>query len=370
MKIGLIAMLAWLPTIAAAQTVVLPPSDTVMAVVTRDASAEMMRQKAGDARHHTASSAFSVAVVRLDKPDVTHTAATDGIAAGDITEALYAQDGQADTLAPLRRRLDATLPTLTRASKRPAWGCRALFLTPAVYARMSVLTGDPKYLQAMDMAWRRATQGHRACGGDRATDMNDNGAAIAGLARILDILPDDFPSRPRYVAQYQAMAAALITLQGPHGQWRPALLDTAVFLPGQTSGTAMAAYALAFGLNHGLLDRQTYLPSLLRAWTGLNRDIGPDGLIDGGADTSGAFILAGLEIAKLEDPQTPLPTPIVIRASEPAPPPTERPAVDATSAWRETQAHPAPPSVAPDPVSDDPSERSPLSKPSLPASPK
>ncbi len=361
MKAGLVLLLALVPTLAVAQTLrpLLPSHDDVMAVVAREASAEI-------ARHPAPSAVFLAAAARLEAPDVRAYAvrtATGKIAFGDVDETLYAHDGRPETLQPLRRQLDATLAELDRPSKRPPWGCEAVALTPAVYARMSVLTQDPKYLLAMDSAWQRMSRdlsrahGRHACGGGKAVDVNTDGSALAGLARILEVMPADFPARPRYVAQYQAMAAALIALKDAKGQWRPSLLATAVYLPDQTPGVAMTTYALAFGLNHSLLDRQTYLPPVLSAWAGLNRDIGPDGGIGGGADSSGAFILAGLEITRLDDPATPLPSPVIVHATDAMPPQAEHPAVDASNNLRSKGPRPATRAVAPNPVTDDPSER-------------
>ncbi len=360
MKIGLILMLALLPAAAVAQTEALPSRDEAMGVVTREASAEIARQKALDARgrrpHHTVSSAFLAAALRLDAPGVRdyadEAAATGTIAFGDVDENLYARDGQTATLTPLRQRLDSTLPDL------PAWRCEALFLTPAVYARMSLLTNDAKYLQAMDTAWGRATDGYACRARGKAMSLDDEAAVIAGLARVLEVMPADFPSGPRYVEQYQRLAARLMALQAADGQWR------------DPSGTAKITYALAFGLDHDLLNRETCLPVVLRAWAALNRDIRPDGLLDGNAETSGAFILAGLEIARLTDPATPLPSPVVIHEAYATTRQTERPTgvFGASTARHEAQAHPATRAMATDPVTDDPSERTPVPLFSSPAS--
>ena len=360
-------MLASLPA-AVAQTATVPSRDAVLAVVTREASAEMTRQKALNAHtrraHHTVSGVFLVAALRLDAPDVrdyaVEAAGTGTLALGDMDERLYARTGEAETLAPLRQKLDATLADLTEMAKRPAWDCDAVVLAPAVYARMSVLTNDPKYIQAMDRAWGRAGEGYACNGHGKAMNLSDEAAVIAGLARVLEVMPADFPSRPHYVDQYQGLAAQLIAQQGSDGRWRT------------PAATAQIAYALAFGLNHDLLDRQTYLPPVLGAWAGLNRDIGPDGLLSGTADASGAFILAGLEIAKFNDPATPLPSPVIVQAADAMPPRTERPAglFDPSTPRREAQARPASPAVATDPATDDPSERSPIPRLSLPASSK
>ena len=158
------------------------------------------------------------------------------------------------------------------------------------------------------------------------------GWVLAGLARVLEVMPADFPSRPRYVKLYQDMAARLIQLQAEDGLWRSSLLDPDAFPEAETSGTALETYGLAFGINHGLLDRQTYLPHVLKAWAGSQPlHPCPDGLLGQvqttgdqpvptrpeytGMYASGPFIMAGLEIADLGDAPAPLPVAVLPYAS-------------------------------------------------------
>jgi len=75
-------------------------------------------------------------------------------------------------------------------------------------------------------------------------------------------------------------------------------------------------YALAWGINHGYLDRQTYLPVVKKAWHGLVGAVRSDGKLgyvqaigaspakltseDNQEYGSGAFLLAGSEMYKLK----------------------------------------------------------------------
>ena len=80
------------------------------------------------------------------------------IAIGDLYEELYARRGQEGVLMPLRQRLDWQVPYLARAEDTPAlvwWWADALYMAPPVFARMTAITGDPKYLTAADKEWRR-----------------------------------------------------------------------------------------------------------------------------------------------------------------------------------------------------------------------
>jgi rhamnogalacturonyl hydrolase YesR len=279
----------------------------------------------------------------------------DDQAIGELYLEFYARTGQPGMLMPLRQRLDYTLPSLvaTPAPQRLVWWwCDALFMAPPVLARMSALTGDPAYLKAMDVQWWRTfdrlwdpAEGlyyrderfltRRSENGRKIFWSRGMGWVVAGAARVLDTMPADFPSRPRYVSTLQTMLARLAKLQQPDGLWTASLLDPEA-LPGpETSGSAFIVYAMAWGINHGVLDRETYLPHVLRGWAGLTSHILPDGLLghvqrtgdqpvpsaatDTGLYGTGALLLAGLEVMNLDKPVSALPI------AEPAGDPQQQP---------------------------------------------
>jgi rhamnogalacturonyl hydrolase YesR len=360
----------------ALQAAQLPRPEAVLDVVRRSASAEVARLnqaetdpaagRAVDA--NWVSATFFVGAMKLveaaDAPDVSDFATrsaqrfhyafhgdaqpvdlidADYQAIGDLYQALYLRSGAPGMLLPLKQRLDYSLRYLQQTpapQKLVWWWCDVLFMAPPVMARMSAITGDSRYLQAMDVQWWRAYERlydrdehlyKRYEGSIEAPSPNakkpfwsrGQGWVIAGLARMLETMPQDFARRPRYVQLYQQMVTRIVALQQPDGLWRASLLDPQAYPEPETSGTAFFAYALAFGINHGLLDRNTFLPPLLEAWAGLNRYVLPSGILgqvrtgsNQAAATlaesttlyaSGAFIMAGVEVAKLGLPVTSLP---------------------------------------------------------------
>ncbi|NUM78047.1 glycoside hydrolase family 88 protein, partial [candidate division KSB1 bacterium] len=128
-------------------------------------------------------------------------------------------------------------------------------------------------------------------------------------------LPKDDPFRDRYVALLQEMAAAIKRIQGEDGLWRPSLLDAKEVPHPETSGSSFFCYALAWGINNGLLSKDEYLPVVKKAWQGLSSWVTDEGKLQwvqpiGAAPDkvtmgnyqeygSGAFLLAGSEIYKL-----------------------------------------------------------------------
>jgi rhamnogalacturonyl hydrolase YesR len=94
-----------------------------------------------------------------------------------------------------------------------------------------------------------------------------NGWAAAGLARLLEAMPESHPDRPRILAGYRRMMAELLALQGKDGMWRQ-LLDHDEAWP-ETSGSAMFTYAMVLGVKHKWLDASVYGLAARHAWIAL-----------------------------------------------------------------------------------------------------
>ena len=75
------------------------------------------------------------------------------------------------------------------------------------------------------------------------------------------------------------MAEKIITLQQADGLWRASLLDPGSYPGGEGSGTGFYCYALAWGINQGLLDKAKYEPVVRNAWQGLNTLLSPEGMV-------------------------------------------------------------------------------------------
>jgi rhamnogalacturonyl hydrolase YesR len=181
------------------------------------------------------------------------------------------------------------------------------------------VSGDAKYLAAMRAMgdanqWRPGLRpGHADdYAGRKVFWSRGNGWVIAGLARVLQDMPPDYPDRPRYVTLFMEMAEKVASLQGADGCWRSSLLDPASLPNPETSGTGFLIYSLAWGINKGLLDRARYEPNVRRGWTALVKALQPDGMLgwvqrigDRPGATSqettevygvGALLLAGSEV--------------------------------------------------------------------------
>jgi rhamnogalacturonyl hydrolase YesR len=254
----------------------------------------------------------------------------------------YASMNDQSRLAPSQSRIGATSARIelkespyipgAKDNHLTWWWCDALFMGPPALARLSAITGNRQYLDAMDKEWWKVadllydTNQHlfyrdeiflnkRTKNGKKIFWSRGNGWAFAGLARTLDYIPPDYPSRLRYISVFKDIAAKLASLQQPDGTWRPSLLDPDEFPDSETSGTALDCFAFAWGIDTGLLDRATYLPVAARAWAALMAARRQDGLLGyvqgiGKAPgpvaangtqlyATGAFLMDACELSKL-----------------------------------------------------------------------
>ena len=226
-------------------------------------------------------------------------------------------------------------------SGRPVWYLEAgrryadsLYVGPPTLAMLSRATGDKKYLEYMHaMYWDVADllfDGRhglfyrdkrfidaKSAGGRKVFWSRGNGWVIAGIPRILEYLPEDDPFYAKYVNLLRTMAASIAGVQGEDGLWRTNLGDPNEYPAPETSGTAFFTYAITWGINNGILERDKYLPVARKAWTGLVNSVHPNGKLGWVQPVGdrpraveshmtheyavGAFLLAGSEILKLQE---------------------------------------------------------------------
>jgi rhamnogalacturonyl hydrolase YesR len=211
--------------------------------------------------------------------------------------------------------------------------CDTLFMCPPTVAWMTTATGDRNYLNGLDTVWWPTSdflfnnkEGLFFRDDRYFTKFEKNGRPVfwsrgngwvgAGLANLLQHVPADHPSRVRFESIVQRLAVALKTCQQADGSWHSGLLsDAADYNFPESSGTAFHCYLLLWGVNNGLLDRETYLPVALKAWDRLVKNVRADGALGfvqrigfapstTSADTTepfgtGGFLLAGSEMLNL-----------------------------------------------------------------------
>jgi rhamnogalacturonyl hydrolase YesR len=190
--------------------------------------------------------------------------------------------------------------------------CDALFMAPPTFAKMYEITGEEKYLNyaidhwliTTDYLWDKNEDliyrddryfGKKTKSGKKIFWSRGNGWVFGGLVHMLEIVPEDHPKRQILVDQFTAMAHKLLKLQEltSDGLWRSNLLDPGVFaylnrkgdkfiqtaeidIP-ENSGSAFFCYGFAWGINHGLLDRNLFEKPMIGAWEALTQHVNKEG---------------------------------------------------------------------------------------------
>lgn len=268
----------------------------------------------------------------LPGPEAGGGADADSQACGQAYLDLYELDPQPVRKAAIKAAMDALVAS--SASADDWWWVDAFYMAGPTLARLARIENDPAYLVQLEKmyGWMKTNRGlfdparglwYRDQTAKARTGANTpqfwgrgNGWAIAACARILEQLPAGDPRRAEFASMLQTMASALRPLQGADGFWRSNLLFPAQYPTPETSCTAFFTYAIAYGINEGLLDDATYRPVVNRAWDGMTalalnsagrlgyvQAIGaapaastPDGQQDYGY---GAFALAACEMLRL-----------------------------------------------------------------------
>lgn len=219
------------------------------------------------------------------------------------------------------------------------WWCDALFMAPPTLAKLAAIDNDDAYLKKNDSLYKECYQllfnpeehlfardasylidvtgkGKLESNGKKIFWSRGNGWVMAGLARLLEEMPETYPQRPFYTSLFQEMAQKLLSLQQEDGLWRTSLLDPDAYSGGEGSGSAFFCYAFAWGINHKLLNASQYRNATLKTWTAINgllnqegrygwvQPIGADPRRNFGPNSwesfgSGAYLLAASEILKL-----------------------------------------------------------------------
>lgn len=212
-----------------------------------------------------------------------------------------------------------------------AW-CDALFMGPPALGYLSQATGDPKYLDKSIALWWKSTAylydedehlfyrdsryfNKKEKNGAKVFWSRGNGWVMGGLVRLLSVTPENHPERKKLVKLFISMTEKLAALQQADGSWHASLLDPESYPSKETSGTGFICYAMAWGVNNGLIPYKKYKSVISKAWDALSSSVHPDGKLGfvqaqgaapdkvGYEDTDvygvGAFLLAGSEMFRL-----------------------------------------------------------------------
>lgn len=243
------------------------------------------------------------------------------------------------TIEALDRFLKEPYPTSGKKDIIKWWWCDALFMAPPTLIKLGIVTNNNSYLEYNDKCFKECydllynkkehlfardlgyvVKGNKEdrveANGKLIFWGRGNGWVMGGLVRILQELPANYPQRSFYEQLFKEMAIRIVSLQQADGLWRASLLDPESYPGGEVSGSGFLCYALAWGVNNGLLKEELYINAAKKAWIGLNKCVNEEGRVGWvqpiGADPrknfsadswevygTGAFLLAGSEVIDL-----------------------------------------------------------------------
>ncbi len=275
----------------------------------------------------------------------------------------------------IARALEVMSEEVSRSNDDFWWWADSLYMVMPVMTKLYQVTQDEKYLDGLYRFWRYAkelmydgpggiptdangyTTSARLSNGANYSDPNNysylffrdagyvyplkpnpghegeknfwargDGWVFAGLAKVLQDMPDDYEHYDEFLKTYLEMAPAIRDCmrvdENGYGFWTQSMLQgypTSASNPNgyETSGTAFFTYAFAWGINAGILPKDEYLETAVRAWNYLeNIALQPDGMVGyvqyigsnatkamGPRDNqnfgTGAFLLAAAEMSRL-----------------------------------------------------------------------
>ena len=166
------------------------------------------------------------------------------------------------------------------------WWADALYMVMPVMTKMYRLTGEVQYLDKLhenflwsdSLMWDAEAQLYyrdgkyiwpkvkTACDEGKSFWARGDGWVLAGLAKVLADMPQDYKGRDIFVQRFQQLAEGVARCQRPDGYWSRSMLCEQDAPGPETSGTAFFCYGLLWGVNHGYLDKAKYSNTIEKAW--------------------------------------------------------------------------------------------------------
>jgi rhamnogalacturonyl hydrolase YesR len=165
------------------------------------------------------------------------------------------------------------------------WWADGLYMVMPVMTKMYKVTGNELYLEKLNeylsyadsimydedakLYYRDAKYvypKHKSANGKKDFWARGDGWVFAGYAKIIQDMPNTAKFKQDYINRFKDMAKALAKAQQEEGYWTRSILDAAHAPGPETSGTAFFTYGFLWGINQGVLDKETYLPVVKKAW--------------------------------------------------------------------------------------------------------
>lgn len=245
------------------------------------------------------------------------------------------------TLLPDDRRIKRAREVMEYEMSTPQrdywWWADGLYMVMPVMTKLYNITGNPQYLDKLTEYFEYADSimydpeeqlyyrdakyvypKHKSVNGKKDFWARGDGWVLAGLAKVLADMPNDYKSRPLFEKRYRELADAVVKSQQPEGYWTRSILNPEHAPGPETSGTAFFTYGLLWGINNGILKGEKYIRAAEKGWDYLSKtalqksgDVGyvqpigekaiPGQVVDRNSTAdfgTGAFLLAACEYVR------------------------------------------------------------------------
>ncbi|MBC8053425.1 MAG: glycoside hydrolase family 88 protein [Sphingobacteriaceae bacterium] len=205
---------------------------------------------------------------------------------------LYLIDKKEERIKDIKAGIDGML---TSEKVDDWWWIDALQMAMPVFTRLGVMYNDTRYFDKMyelynysktkhgdkglwnpeDKLWWRDRDfdpPYKEPNGQDCYWSRGNGWVVAALVRTLSMLPKSDPHYNEYMQDYKDMMGALLPIQRADGFWNASLHDPTNYGGKETTGTSLFVYGMAWGVNNGILSKETYTPVIAKAWDAMHDD--------------------------------------------------------------------------------------------------
>lgn len=203
-------------------------------------------------------------------------------------------------ILPDDRRISRAKEVMEYEMNTPAndywWWADGLYMVMPVMTKLYKITNNPLYLDKLyeyvrysdsimydpesKLYYRDAKYiypKHSTEAGKKDFWARGDGWVFAGLAKVIQELPDDYQKKDFFEKRFIDMADAIVNAQQPEGYWSRSMLDDSQAPGYETSGTAFFTYGLLWGLNNGYLAGEKYTQAAQKGWSYLkNKALQPD----------------------------------------------------------------------------------------------
>ena len=179
------------------------------------------------------------------------------------------------------------------------WWADGLYMVMPVMTKLYKVTGNKQYLDKLHEYFTYANSimydseeklyfrdakyvypKHKSASGKKDFWARGDGWVFAGLAKVLQDLPENDPHRAEYINKFKGMAQAIKKSQQAEGYWTRSMLDPQHAPGPETSGTSFFTYGMLWGINNGYFNKKEYLPVVIKSWNYLTKTaLQPDGKV-------------------------------------------------------------------------------------------